>query len=389
MTSQSLHGLAFSWARQFGMYDLREFSIRDVPELSATRAEKMEKWKTWASLEIQRRTVLGLYIIDGQLARYSSGAPVGRHVTNPMIYSSRESIFSAKNADDWIFQMNQHWVKPSTFREVFVSVFDLKAQRLSSLTPHFSIYVALEGLQALLSESCDADCTALGIPSKTQIINALLRFRNDYLEMSPTSLESLELLLRWHALCLDLAMDAVLLCLKLCAHHGVEQNLFLNGRASSLTIELDDWDDWTCSVNARRALLHAISIQDIAERLPIGRAHATHIPASVFAAATVYCAFSTVGQVHVLAPESIDWEEIWHHCDNTMQGNANTNDAASPPSDSKLFVAGFPLSDVKAKARNVRYSLFTLQAIIRSISSQWGVSQEMLNILLSWTSHAS
>ena len=363
------------------MYDLGGLSVGDVPEIGARHAEKMKKWKTWVLFEIQRRTVLGLYIIDGQLARYSGGVPIGRHVTNRLPFSSRESIFNAKTVDDWIFEMNQHWVGPSTFREVFVSLFDVQAQQVPFLTSQFTIHVVLEGMQGLLSENRDADGTAFGIPSRSQIISAMLRFRHNYLEITPTSLDSLDLLLRWHALCLDLAIDAVLLCRKLCAHHGVKQNIFFNGRASTSTIDLDEW---SCSVDARRALLHAIAIQDIAERLPMGRAQATHVPASIFAAATVYSALSTVRQVTVAAPESIDWDEVWDCDDHNMLGHANTVNL----SDGKAFVWGNPRSDAKAKSRNLRYSLLTLQSILRNVSSQWGVSHAMLNVLQSWTSPA-
>jgi hypothetical protein len=360
------------------MYDLTGLSVGDVPEIGAMHAEKMKKWKTWVSFEIQRRTVLGLYIIDGQLARYSGGVPIGRHVTNRLPYSSRESIFDAKTVDDWIIEMNKHWLGASTFREVFVSLFDLQAQQIPSLTSQFSIHVVLEGLQALLSENRDADGTAFGIPSRSQIISAMLRFRRNYLETTPTSLESLELLLRWHALCLDLAVDAALLCRKLCAHHGVKQNIFFNGRASTSTIDLDEW---SCSVDARRALLHAITIQDIAERLPMGRAQATHVPASIFAAATVYSALSTIRQVTVVTPDSINWDEVWDCADHNMLGHGNTANL----SDGKAFVLGNPLSGTNVKSRNLRYSILTLQSILRNVSSQWGVSHAMLNVLLSWT----
>jgi hypothetical protein len=367
------------------MYDLKAFTDVDVTDSSATPLEKMEKWKTWASLETQRRTVLGLYIIDAQLARYSGGAPVGRHVTNPLTFSSPESIFNAKTADDWIIELNRRWVRPTIFREVFLSLFDSQDRHDISLKSNFSIHVVLEGLQALLSENRAADGSALGIPSKSELLRALLRFRRDYLEMSPTSPGSLELLLRWHAICLDLATDAVLLCRRLCAFHGCEQNLFF-GRGSPLTMDLDEW---ARSVDARRTLLHAISIQDIAERLPIGRAHATHVPTSIFAAATVYCALSTVGQTNVASPESVDWDEVWYGDDNAIAMDPSITVTASLSSDSKLFVQGLPLGDAKAPSRNLRYSLLTLQMIIRNMSSQWGVSQEMLNIFQSWTSAAS
>jgi hypothetical protein len=100
------------------MFDLVEFVRDDIPSPTATSEEKNTKWKTWITTEVKRRTVLGIYIIDAQLARYTVAPPFGKHVTNPLRLASQDSIFTAKTADEWADEMRKHWIVPQTFREV-------------------------------------------------------------------------------------------------------------------------------------------------------------------------------------------------------------------------------------------------------------------------------
>lgn len=137
----------------------------------------------------------------------------------------------------------------------------------------------------------------------------------------------MELLLRWHAICLDLATDSNLLCQKLCAMHSVDQKLF-SGRQES--IQPIDFDVWADGIGAKRALLHAIRIQEIAERLQIGLAYPTHVPASIFAAAMVYCAFSTADKAVVSTPESVIWEDVWNPSSDLTSGETILNYTVSP-----------------------------------------------------------
>jgi hypothetical protein len=58
-------------------------------------------------------------------------------------------------------------------------------------------------------------------------------------------------------------------------------------------------------------LLHAIAIQDIVERLPLGRSHATPLPAAIFSAATVYSAHCLAGPPTVMIPDLVQWQDVW------------------------------------------------------------------------------
>ncbi|KIX04493.1 uncharacterized protein Z518_05363 [Rhinocladiella mackenziei CBS 650.93] len=379
---QTLHGLAFSWARQFGMFDLPDFALHELPDDSAGDEEKHEKWKDWVAREIQRRTVLGLYIIDSQLARYAGAGPVGKHVTNPLKFASKDTVFQARTVEDWIDEMRQVRETPYTFREVFLSIFHPNSFPIPCDSP-LSVLVILEGFQAILSEHGDANGSALGIPPISQIRDAALRLRRTYLTPITVMAETKELLLRWHTFCLDLATDTVILCQRLCMNFGMSQNLFAAGRRSPDPIDLNNWAN---TPEARRALLHAVAIQDLAELMTLGRAYPPHLPASVFAAATIFFAYSKYGQTTVTTPERPDWDAAWgqgtsqHHSTNDYGRKSPEN------SDSYRFVTGDYLNGAGTKTRNLRYSLLTLQMILQMISSQWGISSDMLAILSTWIS---
>ena len=277
------------------MYDTEPFSMEDVPELNSTPAKKKESWKAWAVREVHQRTVLALYIIDAQVAQFSGGVPSGRHTTNSLGFASAESVFNAKTADGWIVEINKHWQAPCAFKDVFLSLFHPEPDRTPNFTSYFSAHVALEGLEALVIENRVAKGAAVGIPSRYQISQALLRLQGNLVEALPNAPESMEFLIRWHAVFLDLATDTVPLCQELCTRYGVHQKIYSAKRTSSPGADLHAWAK---SSQARRALLHAIHIQDIAERLPVGPMHTTFIASSLFQA----CVVSFPSSYRVLRP---------------------------------------------------------------------------------------
>ena len=360
----------------------------ELPELHATPTEKMKGWKSWSVSEVRRRTVLALFIIDAQIAQFSGGVPSGRHATNSLAFASKESVFDAKTADDWIAEMSKHAQSPCTFKDVFVTLFNPKRNPILRFTSYLSAHVVLEGLEALIIENRDANGTAVGIPSRYQISQALLNLKQQLTESLPDNTEFMEFLLRWHAVFLDLATDTVPISQKLCAYYDVQESINPRAKSSSLAIDLHTW---VASSDARRALLHAIQIQEISQRLPIGRTHTTYMPSSIFAAATVYCATLTAtGQDYITPPEPVNWDEVWD-CNCRPEDCEVSEDDAVSYSHSSSFIlrVEVPLSGSGTRSRDLRSSLHTLQGAIRGISCQWGISEEMSAILLAWESKMS
>ena len=81
----------------------------------------------------------------------------------------------------------------------------------------------------------------------------------------------------------------------------------------------------------------------------------------------------------------MNWSEIWD-CNTQQAESEGFVNIAVPQSQSTSFILGLPLMDCRAQSRSLRQSLQMLQAMIRSMSFQWGISKDMVEILLAWTS---
>ncbi|KAF5866146.1 hypothetical protein ETB97_000680 [Aspergillus alliaceus] len=279
-----------------GMLGSEPFSKESLPFPNASMEEKEQKWRTWAAREIQQRALLAYHIHDGLVAQMSGDGTSTRHVANPLSLPSSEAAFDASSADEWLVHMNSQRPDQPSFRLVFRSLFP----PVSSFRPldyqlsAFALRVVLEGLQSLVSDSDEDDLVAVGVPSRSDVRRALAQVHETVsMSIHLSSPERLEVLLRWHTICLDTMINSTV--------------LFKPGF---------DMTKWVNTSDARRALLHAIEIQDIIEQLPRGRAHVIHMPSSLFAAATIYVVFSLAGIATINLPHTIVWQDaLLSHAD--------------------------------------------------------------------------
>lgn len=282
--------------------------------------------------------------------------------------------------------MNAARQHQTPFRAVFCSLFyspnvfrDMD-QALSS----FSIRILLEGLKSLILEDHEAGGPAIGMPSRHDTCRTLGHVygcikRNTQLSGADRS----ETLIRWHAISLDLATESTQLCRKLCHQLNIKQDIFGGAKKDRYSLDAKTWFN---TIDARRALLHAVAIHEIAESLPIGRSRAIHIPSSLFAAATVYCAFALAGASVVTVPYIAEWENVMAvDMNSTPDGPLTPNSGTG--SDVKDFLYGIhPPTNASSMTRNILYDLNLLQMFLRSSSQQWGVCTEMEKILEQWMS---
>jgi hypothetical protein len=379
-TSQIFHGLGFYWARQCGMYDVEPFRLRVFPTITASNEEKTDGWQRWSASETQLRAVLGHYILDGQIAQFSGNATSAKHVSNPLPLPANEAAFEAKTAYAWILAMSKGERTNISFREIFLLLFDapdyVPVKHLSIL----SIRVLLEGIQSIVSEYYEAEGRAVGMPPKCDIARALLRLYQNHISNMPLPTpEKLELLLRWHAICLNMAIDSSVLGRTLCKYYNLQQHVFSGERVSSRQIDLHACVE---SINGRRALLHAIAIQEIVENIPVGRAHAIHMPGAIFAAATIYSVRCYLDLSSIIVPPVIDWHDVWHLDRGSTRQSLS---GSATESDTSLFLKDSYISPASAQSpRNLFFDLNTLQIILRAFSSRWGVSGEMERTLNFW-----
>lgn len=383
MTCQVFHGLGFYWARQCGMYQINEGSYH-FPTFDAPEYEKTEQWKIWAALEVQKRAILGHYILDGQISQFSGHATCVRHVTNPLLTPASDQAFAATTADEWIIEVQKQANPRRSFQMIFVDMFSPNILCLSHSMSNFSVRVVLEGFQSLISDVQQLKGPAVGTPSKTSIAQALISLYNLGLRfLNPVAVESMELLIRWHSICLNLATPTTQLCKWICAIYNIPQQLYSGADYSDHESDLVVWAQ---SGEGLRALLHSMAIQDLVDRLPLGRSHTIHLPAAIFAVASIYSARCMADKASVAVPPSIRWEDAW----GVESQNATNFDNIPPNNDTNEFMQGrYVTRPGKSLIRNLKYELNSLQIMLGSISLRWGVSHEMDAILHQWISIAN
>jgi hypothetical protein len=288
-----------------------------------------------------------------------------------MFTPAPEPIFAATTVDSWVFEMRLHIKKRTSFREVFVALFSDDPGSLANLhqpLTNFSVRVILEGLQSLASD-VQAAGPSVGTPSKLEVAKALMKLQNERLPLSDTSVENMELLVRWHAIFLNLASPSTTLCQQICGLYGIQQQLHRQEFTATSTWNIQSWSQ---SVDGFRALLHAMAIQDLVERLPLGRSHAIHLPAAIFAVATIYSARCLAGFPTTTTPKDLSWQDVWQI-------------SHSSDGDISAFLHNKPGEILgESSSRNLMYDLNSLQITLSSISLRWGVSHAMDDILHRW-----
>jgi hypothetical protein len=380
-TSQAFKALSFFWARRCGMMDVECYDINQLPSHSASAEDKDHQWRVWAAREIQQRTLLAHYILDG-LTSSMTGEPTStRHATSKLTIPGCECAFEALTADDWITHMQTVSMERPSYRHLLRVLFkpSVPSPFINHSFTAFSFRVLLEGLQSLLAD-CDAEASAVGVPSRAEVEAALSHLQQALMANPDISnADRQETMLRWHTICLDTIVDSSLLCRHLCNVLNVEQHLWKGPKDAPTNFDIYSW---VSTNNARRALLHAIAIQEIVEQLPRGRAHAIHMPSSLFAAATIYAAFSLAAVHTVKAPLNVSWHEVLLDLDQPYFTLAEMSNPAMV-SDTVKFVRGEPFYGMGGN-RNLQYELNSIQKLFRCLYSQWGIAYDMESVVDHW-----
>jgi hypothetical protein len=165
--------------------------------------------------------------------------------------------------------------------------------------------------------------------------------------------------------------------------YGITQYVYPGRDTKKLELDLVSWAN---TEDARRALLHAVAIQEIVEQLPRGRAHIIHIPSSLFASAIAYCVFSLAGLTTVNLPSTVDWQSVLSSGYESFPilGTSEING----PSETRRYIRGEFASSFggAGTAKNLLYELNSMQKLFRCLSSQWGIAYDMEDIVDQWMS---
>ena len=369
------------------MLDSAIYTMKSVPSLTTMDSEKDRRWRLWVAREIQQRALLALYMLDGLISQMSGEPTSVRHATNQLNLPSSDAAFEASTANEWIsYSHTPTFSQPTTFRTILRRLFNSnrEAKWLDTTLSAFSYKIVLEGLQSLISDDESDEGTAVGVPTRHEVRGALNQvYESVRLNASLASADRLETLLRWHSICLDTSVDSSLLCLNLCSKYDITQNIWRNGSGSKPSVDLAFW---STTPAARSALLHAMAIQEIIEQLPRGRAHAIHMPSSLFAAATIYSVFALGSQPSVTIPSTVTWQDVML--------SDTPGDTYSPPfyslpnsvieTDTVRYIRGETLKGLNATSRNLLYELNSIQKLFRCLVAQWGVAFDMEAVVEKW-----
>ncbi|OJJ95340.1 hypothetical protein ASPACDRAFT_127445 [Aspergillus aculeatus ATCC 16872] len=326
------HGLGFYWARTCGMYAVAE--LQTPPTMPCPPQELQAHWHRWTTVETQKRAILGHYILDGLISQ-TSGAPASaRHLINSLRTAGSDVVFQAQTANDWLDQLQQpeSFLHDMPFGEVYFSIFASTYPSHPLNLSDFSIFVILEGFQSLVSDlhEIGKGKPAIGTITERQILQALLNIYEVHLRhrlgslSSPSNLsssclpphkpgDSFQLLIRWHTVCLELALPTASFYRSLCQSHShlprtigdhqskaaasTSTNFTVRGTAKPMTDPPpSDHQNHhqqqppplvpvTRTSPPLRALLNALTITRLLNRLPFHQAHSPHIPAAIFATA--------------------------------------------------------------------------------------------------------
>lgn len=359
-------------------------------DLSGVRndGEMVRLWKTWVSRELQLRVLLGHYILDGQLSFVSQQPTSVTHTTNPLVLSSSHRLFDSPSAEEWLEEMTITSHEPTYFRQLYGALFDpvnFSPNITRGLGSSIDLRVVLECIHSLVREARDTHYVHIiqKGPTISEIKTVLFRihrYLNRDWSQSPT--ERLDLLLRWHLVCLDSVSETMGMCNSLFQHFRVEQNVF---RLDTTPVAWSQVSEWVKnSSNAKRALLHATAIQDIAGQLPLSHMHSMWMPMPIFAAAVTYGLFCLIGLTTVTVPGTVDWGVV-----------LNIQDPGSGDDDGRkkmhaFFTSAFRLTNsALGESRNLRYEFNSLQTIMHGLAIQWGACSDLEGIMKTLKSHFS
>ena len=371
-TSQATRALSFSWARRCGMFESCASAQVKIPPLHASEAEKEHQWRLWVGREIQHRALLAHYVVDGLIAQMAGEPTSVRHAANQLGLPGNDSAFEASAADEWIhaLQLEPKRISQLSFRNILHNLFSPQMVVTGCSFSAFSLRVILEGIQSILSECVGESDTIIGVPSRTEVQCALSRIHASIQQStSMSTADRLETLLRWHAICLDAIVDTSILCKEICSRWNVEQHIWATNKAQ---ISSNGRTLWAGTEDSRRALLHAAAIQDIVETLPRGRAHTVHMPASLFAASTIYAVFALNDMVTVKLVNEVDWRLV--------MDDAGAEDFSVWDTTRYIKADG----SYFGPTRNLVYELNSMHKLMGCLKTQWGIAHDMENVIEQW-----
>jgi len=379
------------WAQYCGLYDVGRAATPEMPHIDDPIETKISAWKTWAARETQLRALLGLCVIDGVVSQFSGNFVNTWAATNSLPLAADDRAFEANNVDEWLAVMRESSHSRSSSRTRFYDVYHsllidgTGSELVKNLSGLLNIKILLEILASLAADFERVTPGPTGLRCKVGATRALGTLRRIMSQSTTLSTADKTLaLLRWHAVCLNLVGSTARGARRMCHYYGITQHIF-GGKKRQEPGPVNP-ERWAQGLLARKSLLHAVEIHKIASEIPLGIMHDTCLPGALFAAATTYASFALPGLTKVFLPTTIDWDTV------ILSGldDEETQTSSSPiSSDAKQNTLMFLESSIDMPsanwtARNLFYELSSIRMLLHSLSQNWGVTQEMEEVVGSW-----
>lgn len=298
-TAAAYHGSLIALARHHKL-----FSQASVPHLADDLSpEDLDKtWRQWAKNEELTRLALLLYLHDAEIAALFHHEPIFRHTASSRPSACSSELFSAPSATAWAVrlraeqkerQIEENLVRPNMHTPFGIGESGLGnvALRSSVTFPRdrmhcnmLNVYTALSGIGASISECRHLNLLSFNMVNKLEsdLLTWYTSVSDDYkaIDDHPTQTEvPFSFLPLWHYTFMTLSTDLQAL------------ELAVGKEGSDIAPTTREYVlSWISSVDSKRCLLHALSLQHLIVSTSMGSFIAMHIPRILFSAAVCwYC----------------------------------------------------------------------------------------------------
>lgn len=266
LLTESFHGSIISWARQAGMFNLRD-TLSNVDLNNKTEIEST--WRTWIKAEEAARVVLALHLQDSQFAALFHHEPLLRHDPQKLPNCCSEKVFAASSATQWYDLV-------VASRPPLAEGTAQRGSRPRSVAPYSSspinAYTSLAGIHASVYE---ARPTTLTEEAMSRVWQSLTLWREVWFPkgFEPEGVSGWATI-QWHQICMSLYVDFDLL----------ERAVGRNGHSEE---DENTVSNWAKSVGGKHCAAHAVLILRRLEPMPLSSEPGIHIPLAAFHAGLV------------------------------------------------------------------------------------------------------
>jgi hypothetical protein len=301
MTVQAFHGTLFVATRECYNSILRSRRLDD----SCLQAKD---WNEWVTIETVTRLLNAVYIHNGEIAAITQQPAFTRTQPLTIPVAAPDSMFMAKNADEWA---------------------NLQHTPSALLLPSRSTFSSCAMLECFIGEISHARCSSFHLLSDqdideyqtalcTWLSSAADSFRAD-------RVQRLTMLSLWHS-CFLLLLCDIDLVEKACARD----------ESSIPAAELQQLRDWMLTPRAKQCVSHAVLLHRLIDDMRLSDVLAAHVARSLWHAGLVLAVFSSLAPAPPLqssreAPECYRSIEALRHANFLIENDLDVlRDSGSP-----------------------------------------------------------